>query len=48
LLWSAWFIMAPFAEEPWLRGHLGPTYDEYARQVPRFLAFRALFRSGAA
>jgi protein-S-isoprenylcysteine O-methyltransferase Ste14 len=44
LLWSAWFIMAPFAEEPWLRDHLGPMYDEYARQVPRFLALRALFR----
>jgi len=48
LLWSAWFVMAPFAEEPWLRDHLGPKYDEYAREVPRFLGFRALFRRGAA
>jgi protein-S-isoprenylcysteine O-methyltransferase Ste14 len=47
VLWSAWFIMAPFAEEPWLRDHLGPMYDEYVRRVPRFLAFRALFRNGA-
>jgi protein-S-isoprenylcysteine O-methyltransferase Ste14 len=48
LLWSAWFVLAPFAEEPWLRERLGPAYDEYARQVPRFASLRALFRKGAA
>jgi protein-S-isoprenylcysteine O-methyltransferase Ste14 len=48
LLWSAWFVMAPFAEEPWLRERLGPAYDEYARQVPRFASLRALLRKSAA
>ncbi len=36
-LWSAWFVMAPFAEEPWLREQLGAPYDEYAAKVPRFI-----------
>ncbi len=32
-----WFILAPFAEEPWLRGRFGPAYERYASSVPRFL-----------
>jgi protein-S-isoprenylcysteine O-methyltransferase Ste14 len=36
-LWTAWFILAPFAEEPWLREQLGGPYEEYASRVPRFL-----------
>ena len=36
-LWSSWFVMAPFAEEPWLRERLGPVYDEYEAKVPRFI-----------
>ena len=35
-LWSAWFLAAPFAEEPWLREQVGPSYDEYAKEVPRY------------
>jgi protein-S-isoprenylcysteine O-methyltransferase Ste14 len=31
------FLAAPFAEEPWLRRHLGPPYDDFLRSVPRFL-----------
>jgi protein-S-isoprenylcysteine O-methyltransferase Ste14 len=31
------FLIAPFAEEPWLRERFGPSYDEYAEEVPRFL-----------
>jgi protein-S-isoprenylcysteine O-methyltransferase Ste14 len=36
---SGWFILLPFAEEPWLRAQLGAAYDAYAAQVPRFLPF---------
>ena len=42
LLWSAWFVMAPFAEEPWLREQLGAPYDEYAARVPRFVNWRCV------
>ncbi len=31
------FLVAPFTEEPWLRERFGPSYDEYAEEVPRFL-----------
>jgi protein-S-isoprenylcysteine O-methyltransferase Ste14 len=41
-LWSVWFLMAPFAEEPWLREQVGPSYDEYAKEVPRY--FRCIRR----
>ena len=40
LLVSGWFALVPFAEEPWCREHLGAAYEEYARQVPRFLGPR--------
>ena len=36
---SIWFITAPFAEEPWLRRHLGRRYEEYAKSSPRYLGF---------
>jgi protein-S-isoprenylcysteine O-methyltransferase Ste14 len=35
---SGWFVLVPFAEEPWCREHLGAAYEEYLRKVPRFLA----------
>ena len=40
LLGASCFVLAPFAEEPWLRRRFGATYDEYARRVPRFVGVR--------
>jgi protein-S-isoprenylcysteine O-methyltransferase Ste14 len=37
LLWSSWYVLAPFAEEPWLRDRLGGAYAEYAANVRRYL-----------
>ena len=48
VLWSAWFIMAPFAEEPWLREKLGPSFDDYVARVPRFLRWRGAQSRSAA
>ncbi|HOU12921.1 MAG TPA: phosphatidylethanolamine N-methyltransferase family protein [Anaerolineae bacterium] len=31
------FIVAPFAEEPWLLKQYGSTYEAYMRAVPRFV-----------
>ena len=44
---SIWFVTAPFAEEPWLRRHLGARYDEYARSSPRYLGFPRRSRGSA-
>jgi protein-S-isoprenylcysteine O-methyltransferase Ste14 len=37
LLGVFWFILAPYVEEPWLRGQFGEDYDDYASEVPRFI-----------
>ena len=34
---SAWYFLAPFAEEPWLSRRFGAEYEAYTRAVPRFL-----------
>jgi protein-S-isoprenylcysteine O-methyltransferase Ste14 len=39
-LWSTWFVLAPFAEEPWLRERFGARYEAYAARIPRFLPGR--------
>lgn len=36
----AWFALAPWAEEPWLREQYGEAYERYRREVPRFLGAR--------
>lgn len=45
LLGMAWFFMAPFTEEPWLRENFGAEYDLYIKSVPRFLQLGRLFDS---
>jgi protein-S-isoprenylcysteine O-methyltransferase Ste14 len=32
-----WFLLAPLSEEPWLRDQFGAPYEEYCKEVPRFL-----------
>jgi len=44
---SIWFVMAPFAEEPWLRRHLGARYDDYMKLSPRYLWFPRRGRGAA-
>jgi len=36
-IWSSWFVLAPIAEEPWLRSLLGNPYDEYLSRTRRYL-----------
>jgi steroid 5-alpha reductase family enzyme len=40
LLHLAWWLLMPFAEEPWLRDQYGTEYDRYCDRVPRFLGWR--------
>ncbi len=40
LLGSLWFLLAPYAEEPWLEERHGQAYAEYVGRVPRFLGWR--------
>lgn len=37
LAMGLWFVIMPFAEEPWLRKQYGDTYTEYCQEVPRFV-----------
>lgn len=45
---SCWFLLAPFAEEPWLHAQFGEAYDMYCRTVPRFLGVPSGTRRAAA
>ena len=33
-----WFLLAPLAEEPWLREQFGKKYEQYCHKVPRFVS----------
>jgi protein-S-isoprenylcysteine O-methyltransferase Ste14 len=35
-----YYLLLPFAEEPWLRKQYGPAYEQYYRDVPRFVGLR--------
>ena len=35
--WCTWFLLAPLAEEPWLKEQYGKPYEDYLKAVPRFL-----------
>lgn len=43
----AWFLLAPRAEEPWLREQYGEPYERYTREVPRFVTLPWLVRERA-
>ena len=43
---AAWYVLAPFAEEPWLRDRFGPPYERYCVVIPRFLSLRTAARQG--
>jgi len=36
-VYLCWWVLFPFAEEPWLSEQYGAAYDRYAQRVPRFL-----------
>ena len=38
---ALWFLLAPFSEEPWLEGQFGEQYQEYRKNVPRFIGWRS-------
>lgn len=40
LIWAAFYIAAPFLEEPWLEQQYGEVYQEYKLKVPRFIGRR--------
>lgn len=37
LAWIPWYVMAPFAEEAWLRELLGSPYESYLTRTRRYL-----------
>jgi len=38
---AVWFLLAPHSEEPWLEGQFGEQYQEYRKNVPRFIGRRS-------
>lgn len=37
---AVWFLLAPFAEEPWLERQHGEVYQRYRTRVPRWMSIR--------
>lgn len=42
--WALLYLLAPFAEEPWLAKQFGQPYRDYLRRVPRFVSWRSFVR----
>lgn len=40
--WALLYLLAPFAEEPWLAKQFGAPYRDYLCRVPRFVSWRSL------
>jgi protein-S-isoprenylcysteine O-methyltransferase Ste14 len=40
LVWIVPLVLVPFAEEPWLLQRHGSEYEEYLRNVPRFVSLK--------
>jgi len=38
---AVWFLLAPFAEEPWLEAQYGEAYRRYRTRVPRWISSRS-------
>jgi protein-S-isoprenylcysteine O-methyltransferase Ste14 len=45
LLLMLTFFILPFSEEPWLRQQYGKPFEEYCKQVPRFIGIRSFKRT---
>ena len=39
IMWTLFYLLAPFLEEPWLEREYGAEYLAYKKRVPRFLGF---------
>ena len=39
LVAAVWFVLAPFAEEPWLEERYGEDYRRYKERCPRFIGW---------
>ena len=39
LVAAVWFVLAPFAEEPWLEERYGEAYRRYKERCPRFIGW---------
>jgi protein-S-isoprenylcysteine O-methyltransferase Ste14 len=37
IIGNIWFLLTPFIEEPWLREQFKEEYDDYCKEVPRFI-----------
>jgi protein-S-isoprenylcysteine O-methyltransferase Ste14 len=44
VLFGSWWLVMPFAEEPWLRKQYGSDYEHYADRVPRFVGLQTARR----